>query len=181
MTSPASERGVLERQEGNVVANASVLSYTEITPDNIDSFHFHGDPDAFPVDAIIAQPKDRRSDIVLRGRYEERGGSVQMLVPLEVIGDLLATVLSVRDFVILGSVGVGLATVATAILVFVLSVRLRKREIETIRKIGGARQRVQAILATEILLVVGLSACVTTSLVVAVGRFGPAIASMLLG
>ncbi|NIV56792.1 MAG: hypothetical protein GWN48_15145, partial [Actinobacteria bacterium] len=65
-------------QEDNIVANASVLSYTEITPDNIDSFHFHGDPSGFPVDAVVAVPRDRKSGVVLRGRYAEDGTAVQM-------------------------------------------------------------------------------------------------------
>lgn len=180
VTAPGSESGVLERQEGNVVANPSVLSYTEITPDNIDSFHFHGNPENFPVDAIIAVPRDRRSGIMLRGRFEAPDGSLQMLVPLAVVNDLIETVLSVRDFVIMGSVAVGMATVATAVLVFALSIRLRKREIETIRKIGGASRRLRAILAMEILLVVGSSGGLAVLLVGAIASFGPAITSMVL-
>ena len=180
MTAPGSESGVLEQQEGNVVANPSVLSYTEITPDNIDSFHFHGDPGTFPIDAIIAVPRDRRSGIMLRGRFEAQGGAVQLLVPLSVINDLLETVLSVRDFVVMGSVGVGAATLATAVLVFTLSIRLRRREIDTMRKIGGAGQRIRAILAAEILLVVGLAALVAALLVGVIATFGSTIASMVL-
>lgn len=180
MTLPEAKRGVLERQEGNVVANPSVLSYTEITSENIDSFHFHGDPDEFPVDAIIVVPKDRRSEIMVRGRFEGSDGTVQMIVPLAVIEELMDTVLSVRDFVIMGSMGVGLATIATAILVFALSIRLRAREIETIRKIGGARGRIRAILAAEILLVVGLSGLVTLVLLGAIAAFGPTMTSLVL-
>jgi putative ABC transport system permease protein len=71
VTEPEAESGVLTREEDNVVANASVLSYTEITPENIDSFHFHGDPDKFPVDAAVVVPRDRKSGVVLRGRYAE--------------------------------------------------------------------------------------------------------------
>ena len=50
-------------------------------------------------------------------------------------------------------------------LVFALSIRLRKREIETIRKIGGARQRMLGVLCAEIGIVVatgvGLAAILT--------------------
>ena len=154
VTQPNMETGVLKREEDNVVANASVLSYTEITPENIDSFHFHGDPDQFPVDAVIVVPQDRKSGILLRGRYQKENG-VQMLVPLTVIQDLLDTVFVVRDYVVLAGVGVAGAAFMIMALVFALSIRLRKREIETIRKIGGARQRLTAILCTEIVIVVG--------------------------
>ena len=180
MSTPEAESGVLERQEGNIVANASILSYTEITPENLDSFHFHGDPDDFPIDAILAVPQSARSGTMLRGRYEERTDPVQILVPSRVIGELISTVLSVRNFVIMGSVGVGIATLATVVLVFMLSIRLRKREIETIRKIGGTGRRLKAILASEILIVVFISAGMTAGMVLIVSRYGLAITDFFL-
>lgn len=172
MTQPEAERGVLKREEGNVVANASVLSYTEITPENIDSFHFHGDPDHFPVDAVIAVPNDRKSGILLRGRYQEGESAVQMLVPLVVIQELLDTVFVVRDYVVLAGAGVAAAAFCIMTLVFALSIRIRKQEIETIRKIGGARQRLTGILCAEIVLVVVAGVGLAAALTVLVSRFG---------
>jgi putative ABC transport system permease protein len=171
-TAQEGDRGVLERDEGNVVANATVLSYTEITPENIGSFHFHGDPDGFAVDAVIAAPRDRKSGILLRGRYEEEGTAVQMLVPSQVVGEVLETMFSVRDYVVLGGMGVGAATLMTTALVFVLSIRLRRREIETIRKIGGGSRRLRGMLAAEILLVVLGGVVIAGALTASVSRFG---------
>jgi putative ABC transport system permease protein len=166
------DNGVLKREDDNVVANAAVLSYTEITLQNINSFHFHGNPDGFPVDAILAAPKDRKSGILLRGRYEEEGMTIQMLVPSEVVNEILETMFSIRDYVILGSIGVGIATLLTAALVFILSIRLRRREIETIRKIGGSSQRLIGVLVSEILLVVFGGVVIAGILTVGVSRFG---------
>jgi putative ABC transport system permease protein len=166
------DKEVLKREDGNVVANATVLSYTEITQQNIDSFHFHGDPDGFPVDAILAVPADRKSGILLRGRYEEAGTAVQMLVPSDVIGEVLETMFSVRDYVILGSIGVGVATLFTTALVFLLSIRLRHREIETIRKLGGSSRRLIGVLVSEILLVVCSGVVIAGVLTAGVSRFG---------
>jgi putative ABC transport system permease protein len=180
VTVPDAAGGVLSRDEDNVVANASVLSYTEITPDNIDSFHFHGDPAGFPVDAVLAVPRDRKSGVVLRGRYAEPSGSVQMVVPRKVVDDLVETMFSVRNAVMAVSLGLGLATIATAALVFALSVRLRRREIETMRKIGAPRGRVRAVLACEVLLVVVASVAIAGALTALVSRFG-GIALRLLG
>ena len=61
---------------------------------------------------------------------------MQMVVPSDVVDDLLATMFSVRDWVLLGSLAVGTATAMTAALVFALSIRVRRREIET-RRVGG--------------------------------------------
>ena len=172
MTKPEAESGVLQRDADKVVANASVLSYNEITKENIYSFHFHGNINKFPLDAIIVIPKDRKSGILLRGRYEERGEDVQILVPLNVISDLLDTVASVKNYILAGSIVVGFATLVTAILVFVLSIRLRQREIMTIRKIGGTGRRIKAILATEIIIVLVMSILLAFILTMVVNQVG---------
>jgi putative ABC transport system permease protein len=172
MTKPEAESGILERDGDKVVANAAVLSYNEITDENIDSFHFHGNINKFPLDAIIAIPRDRKSGILLRGRYEEQGEDVQILVPLDVINDLLDTVASVKNYILAGSIVVGFATLVTAILVFVLSIRLRQREIMTIRKIGGTRRRIKAILATEIIIVLVMSILLAFILTMVVNQVG---------
>ena len=155
-----------------MVANASVLSYTEITADNTDSFHFHGDPDDFPIDAVLAVPTSFKASVLLRGRYEEEGGAVQMIVPSVVVNELLGTMFSVRDWVLLGSLAVGVATAMTAALVFALSIRVRRREIETIRKIGGGRQRLATILGAEILVVIMAAVAIAGVLTAFVSRFG---------
>jgi putative ABC transport system permease protein len=171
VTQPNAESGVLKREEANVVANASVLSYTEITPENMESFHFHGNPAQFPVDAVIVLPQDRKAGILLRGRYQKET-EVQLLVPLDVIQDLLDTVFVVRDYVVLAGIGVAGAAFVIMALVFALSIRLRQREIETIRKIGGARRRLRAILCMEIVVVVGAGVGLAALLTSIVSRYG---------
>jgi putative ABC transport system permease protein len=95
-----------------------------------------------------------------------------MLVPLNVIDSLLETVFSVRNLIVLGSIGIILATAAITILVFILSIRLRHREIETIRKIGGPRQRLWAILFTEIFMVVCGAVIIAAGMMAVVSRLG---------
>jgi putative ABC transport system permease protein len=179
VTAPDAASGVLSRTDDNVVANASVLSYTEITPENIDSFHFHGDPAGFPVDALLAVPDDRKSGVVLRGRYQEPDQPVQMVVPRDVVDDLVDTMFSVRNVMLVVSLGLGVATIATAALVFALSVRLRRREIETMRKIGAPRRRIRAVLASEVLIVVVASAAIAAALTALASRFGGLLLRML--
>ena len=71
--------------------------------------------------------------------------------------DLLATVFTVRQYVLAAVALVGLATLATIALVFMLSIRLRRAEITTMTRIGAAPGRVAAILGAEILLVLAAS------------------------
>jgi putative ABC transport system permease protein len=121
---------------------------------------------------VIAVPRDDRSSTLLQGRYLGDGERVQVIRPIEVMTDLLGTILTVQTYVVTAVVVVGTATLATAVLVIILSLRLRKREIDTMIRIGGSRRRVVAILATEIVTVVGLgafSAAVLTALTATYG------------
>ena len=38
--------------QGDIVAAANIVEFNRITQENIDSFHFHGDPASYPVSAI---------------------------------------------------------------------------------------------------------------------------------
>jgi putative ABC transport system permease protein len=172
--------GVLSREGDNIVANASVVQFTEITPGNIDSFHFHGSVTDYPISAVIAAPHDQKSGTILMGRYESPDDPTQILQPTTVIDDLLGTIFTVQNFVVAGMLLVGLAALATAALVFVLSLRLRKREIETMAKIGGSRARVAGVLIAEIAVVVLASVVFAGVLTVLTSRFASAAVRLLL-
>jgi putative ABC transport system permease protein len=180
MAAPESAPGVLSRDGDNIVANASVLQYTEITPENIDSFHFHGAVGGFPISAVIANPSDRKSGTILMGRYESPDEAVQILQPTTVIDELLGTIFTVQNFVIVGMLLVGLAALATAVLVFALSLRLRKREIETMARIGGSKVRVAGILVTEIAVVVMTSIALAGLLTAGTARFASVAVRLLV-
>ncbi len=167
--------GVLSRSEENIVANASVVQYNEITEDNVDSFHFHGDLAGYPLTAVLAVPRDEKSAVILRGRYTDDASSSQIVRPVTVIDELLGTILTIQQFIVAAVIIVGLATIATAALVFMLSLRLRRREIDTMLKIGGSRSRVASMLLAEVVIVIILSSSLAAVLTLLTWRFGPGI------
>lgn len=61
---------LLKKEGQTYTASPQLLQYAEVTDENIDSFHFHGDTSAFPITAVIAVPPDRKSADLLRGRYQ---------------------------------------------------------------------------------------------------------------
>ena len=67
---------------------------------------------------------------------------------------------------------VAVATLATAALVFGLSLRLRRRELLTLSKIGGARGRIATVLAAEVLVVLVLGAAMAAGLTQLTRHFG---------
>ncbi|MEO0389262.1 MAG: ABC transporter permease [Pseudomonadota bacterium] len=56
---------VVREDAAGRVASAALRQFTRITPETIDSFHFHGDPAGFPLSSVIAVPPDARSAAVL--------------------------------------------------------------------------------------------------------------------
>jgi len=172
---PEAASGVLSRADENIVANASVVQYNEITEDNLDSFHFHGDLAGYPLTAVLAVPRDEKSAVILRGRYTDDSSTSQIVRPVTVIDELLDTILTIQQFIVAAVIIVGLATIATAALVFMLSLRLRRREIDTMVKIGGSRPRVASMLLAEVVIVVILSSSLAAVLTLVTWRFGPGV------
>jgi putative ABC transport system permease protein len=154
LSQPGAEAGVLRKEGNAIVANASVIQYNEITPENVDSFHFHGDPADFPVTSIVVVPDDERSGTLLQGRYLGDDERVQIVQPAAVMDELLQTILTVRRYILIAVALIATATLASMALVFLLSLQLRRREMETIVKLGGSRLRIGSLIITEILSVV---------------------------
>jgi zinc transport system substrate-binding protein len=155
---------LLSRDSGNVTASAALLPYQEVTPENIGTFHMHGDPATFPAGAIIIVPHDQKSAAILRGRYVDPKATVQLLVPQDVVKETLDLVFRVKRFFDAQSLLVGAAMALLLALVVLLSIRLRRGEMETMFKIGCARWTMFCLLATEILLVLTAGAAIAVGL-----------------
>lgn len=175
LAQPEAAASVLDRSQDNIVANAALVQYNEITADNADSFHFHGDLAGYPLTAVIAVPNDEKSGVILRGRYTNDELRSQIVRPVTVIDELLDTILTIQQFIVAAVIIVGLATIATAALVFMLSLRLRRREIDTMHRIGGSRPRVASMLLAEVAIVIVLSATAATAITLLTWRFGPGV------
>lgn len=154
---------ILQRDERNVTANARLMHYTEITETNLESFHFHGDQTGYPLSAIIALPQDAKSAALLRGRYQD-DKQYQITRPDDVIDGLMENIFRIRNVIDAVIVIVGFATVLTILLVFLLSLRLRQGEVDTIFRIGCSRMTVARLLAAEILIIFLVSAALCAAL-----------------
>jgi len=170
---------VLKRSESNVAATAKLYHYTEITQKNIDSFHFHGNTDVYPITAVIAVPVDEKSGTILQGRYLSKDETQQILRPAEVIDGLLQNIFRVKNVLDAVVSVVALATIMAIILVFALSLRLRQREIQTIFKIGCSRLTIAKLLAAEILIIITSSAVLCGIMLMVVNQFTNDLVRML--
>ena len=172
-------KAIIERTDSNVVASARLVEYTEITEENIDSFHFHGDPQQYPLSAVIVVPNDDKSGTILRGRYLEGEGQYQLVAPKGVIDGLLANIFRIKNVLDAVILVVGIATVLALTLVFALSLRLREREMRTVFRIGGSRLTVARLLGAEIAIIIAASAVLCGVLIVILRQYSDDLVRVL--
>ena len=144
---------ILNRSEDSVTANAKLFQYTEITEENMEGFHFHGDASIYPLTALLVVPNDAKAATLLRGRYLENQ-QYHIVRPTEVIQGLMQNIFRIKRVIDAVIAIVGLATVLAIALVFALSVRLRQRELTTIFKLGCSRMTAVKLIAAEIVIIV---------------------------
>jgi len=181
VTKATVDEGKLLARDGNdVVASAAVYSFTEITPENIGSFHFHAERADLPITAVIAVPWDDKSKTLLRGRYQGADNPIQLVVPTDTIAEMLGLILRARRILDANVALVGLSTALFLVLVVVLSLRLRRREMEIMFHLGCGRWTIFKLQATELLMVLALGLAVAAALSAASVRVGPVIMQWFL-
>ena len=152
---------ILKQDEGNIAANAKLQEYNEITPENLDSFHFHGQKKDFPLTAIIAIPENQKSEALLRGIYQAETSTYQIVKSTQIIEELFLEVFKIRKILNTIFALVILTTLIAIILIFNLSLRLRQREISTSFYLGCSRSKIFQLITAEILIIVLISVSLT--------------------
>jgi putative ABC transport system permease protein len=147
---------LLKSERGVQTANAKLVQYNEITDDNADSFHFHGDSATHPVSAVIAVPHDEKSGVLLRGRLID-DETRQLLRPAQVVDGLNQQIFRFERVLRIIVWTVGLATALMFTLVMTLSWRLRADELRTMTRLGCSRGKAAQIMSAEVLLMIGAS------------------------
>jgi putative ABC transport system permease protein len=178
LTKTSDDAVILSRKDGEVVGNAAMVEYTEITAANIASFHFHGSMDDFPVTSVIVLPDSAKSTTVLKGRYSI-SPTEQMLVPLRVIEELMGIVFQVKRFFDANFALICLATLLFMGLVVMLSLRIRKREMETMFRIGCSRLTVFRLQVEELCIVLLISLAIAGALSGLLLWYAPQLVSVM--
>ena len=140
----------------NLVTTAEILQYQEITDENRAGFHFHGAREAFPVTGILLIPRDRKQRTLALAAYDQHP-TRSLLVPVEVMDELMGFVFKVRQFINANYLVIGGAALMLMILIQVLSYKLRNREMETLFKLGSSRWTKLGMVAAEFFTLLGFS------------------------
>lgn len=170
---------IIDRSETSITANAKLVEFNEITADNIDSFHPHGDAAEFPITGIIALPYDDKSGTLLRGRYLEADAPLQVVRPGEVINTLIDNIFRIRNVLDAVILLVGIATLLALLLVFALSLKLRQREMDTNFRLGCSRATIARLMIAEVVIIATMSAILCTLLLLFVANYAQPIVRTL--
>ena len=173
-------KSILKREGETLIANASLMQYSYITSKNMNSFHFHGKQSAFPVNAAIVLPHDHKSKTILMGRYMSDNPMQMLIEPHKVIRSLIDTVFDIKNLALVILLAILAATFAIAVLVFILSIRLRRNELQTILKIGASPFRVKMLLFGEIFSVLLIASLLVVISAVIIGILGDKIIYLIL-
>ncbi len=141
-----------DEAESNATSAKLVKTHLEITPENMGTFHFHGDTTALPLTAILVEPVDAKETAMVMDRFQN-SGQLQALKPPVVVDEMMGMVMRVRQFLdanyalVAGAMGLLLALIVT------LSRRLRAREMETLFLLGCSRRTQFTLQAAELLII----------------------------
>lgn len=160
---------VLKQEEGNVVGNAAVRMFNEVTDANLGTFHFHGDMGEYPISAVIVLPRDAKTEALLAGQFA-RSKEQQLIRPRDEMESLLAQLVRLEGFAASALLITATAALFVTGLVFALSFRLRSREFKTLEEVGVSRASLITVKVLEIAFI-GLAAVVIGLLLLSVASF----------
>jgi putative ABC transport system permease protein len=143
---------VLERNEQGTVASAAVLPFTEVTEENLASFHFHGDVAQFPITAMVLLDERQRSQDLAAG-MTQKNSELQTVFAGDAIRELLNILFQIQSLIVAVSIFVGVATLMLFGLVIGLSVQIRQQEMETLFKLGASRGLTLTMYGLEVLII----------------------------
>lgn len=165
---------------GNVVANAAVTQFTRITEANIDSFHFHGASEGYPLSAVLVAPRDTRSGTILRGRFLDPENPLQIAVPNEVVAGLVERIFRIAALLDAVTVIIGIAAAGAIGLALFLAWQLRAPEMRTAWRLGAGRWVILRLAATEIAILLLASLTLAATLVISVEANGDRLVAWIL-
>lgn len=143
---------ILKKEDGNIVGNAAVRMFNEVTDANLASYHFHGDIATYPISAVIVLPNDTKAEALLAGQFA-RSKDKQLIRPRDEMESLLVQLVRLEGFAASALLLTATAALFVTALVFALSFRLRQREFATLEDVGVSRLSLITVKVLEILFV----------------------------
>lgn len=171
-TKDADPNVIMARTPDDVKTNASIVEYNEITPDNIASFHVHGEHVDLPLTAAIVIPHDRKSATLLQARFE-MSETRRLLNPADIVREMTDLVFRVQRFFDANFALVAVSAALFLALIVTLSRQLRRREMDTMRRIGCRRGMALRMQTAELAIVLAVSILLSGGVAIIALRLAP--------
>jgi len=133
-------------------AHSAAVTAIRITPDNADTFHFHGEESELPLSAVLVLPETDKDRTLITSRYNA-SANYQALRPAAVMSELMGLVLRIKKLFDANTALVGVAVVLLIGLVIALSMKLREAERKTLHKLGCGRWLIVQTQVVELVIV----------------------------
>lgn len=157
-------------EESHAHAGENQLQYSEVTSENVNSFHFHGQKADYPLTACLVFPDSDRSAALIEGKFLSPDQPCQAIEPTRIVDEFMHLVARIQQLLDAVSVVLGLATLLLIVLVVLLSLRLRAAEFRTLKLLGASRYKLAQILTAELMIVVFSSCFIAIGLSIALSR-----------
>ena len=102
-------------------------------------------------------PKDIKSGIILRGRFESKELKEQIIVPSEVVENLLQTIFRIKKIFDMVFALIGIATLIIILLIVTPSIVESTDELLTMFTIGSSKYKTVEIIGFELVIILSLS------------------------
>ena len=144
----------------NLEATAAIFMFSELSDENRDGFHLHGDIGDMPLSSLAVFPTDQQENDIILGHFA-LSEYYQAIVPVDIVDDILAIVLKLQHALGFYYGMLFLSTLFFYGLVLHLSLQLRHGELKLIRRIGGSKRTIRNLVFAEIILVTLAASAVT--------------------
>jgi len=158
---------ILEKNDDEIIANSKLRTHNVITASNLDNFHFHGDMKSFPISAAIVVPNDHKALSLLLGRYQNNKHNLQLIQPKHSIQVVLDSIFRVKKLFYTIVITISISTLLTIFLAFMLSIRLRAKELNTIFRMGCSKGAIRGFIVAEVGIITLSSLLISAVFIVA--------------
>jgi putative ABC transport system permease protein len=164
-----------ERSHSEGDPEATTGGFIEVTDENVESFHFHGRRERFPLTAVIAVPHNDKDRLLLVAHYARNSTGPALAESDRVLQDLLEVALRVRRLFETMTAVMALATFVLCVMIVALTIRLRSSELTTMYRLGLPRSRITLLFTIELLLVGVGALAISCGIVAAAKLAGPTL------
>lgn len=151
-----------EAEEGeNLEATAAIFMFPEITKENRNSFHLHGDIGELPISSVLLLPKNVEQHNIALGDYELRK-DVQAVRPKIVVETILEILLGIQRALDAYFFVISFSTLSFFSLILYLSRQLRSTELEIMERMGASKTMIRWMFIAEVSIVLLFSFLLAT-------------------